>query len=55
MKTFAALATVALLSLPSLAHATYVCDKLFAEMHEITCPAGSVWDTHYHACIVTSG
>ena len=51
MKTFAALATVALISLPSIASATYVCDYMFAEKHGKHCPAGSSWDSHYHACI----
>ena len=53
MKTFAALATAVLIALPGLAQATYMCDKMFAEKHEISCPAGSVYDSHYHACIAT--
>ena len=51
MKTFAALLTVGLLSLPSVASATYICDKMFAEKYGKNCPAGSSWDASYHACI----
>jgi hypothetical protein len=53
MKRIAAFATVAMLTLPGIAHATYMCDKLFAETHTVTCPAGSSWDSYYHACIAT--
>lgn len=55
MKKIAALATVALIALPTIASATYVCDKRFAEMHGTSCPAGSAWDSAYHACIVVGG
>lgn len=51
MKTFAALATAAMILAPTIASATYVCDKRWAEMHGVSCPAGSTWDSSYHACI----
>ena len=53
MKLFTALATAVLITAPGLAQATYICDKMFAEKHQISCPAGSVYDTHYHARIST--
>lgn len=51
MRTFAALITVAAMLAPGLANATYMCDKRFAELHGKNCPAGSSWDSSYHACI----
>ena len=53
MKTFALLATIATFALPGVAHATYMCDKMFAEKYGKNCPAGSSWDSSYHACIAT--
>lgn len=57
MKTLIApvfgLVTALMIAAPGTAHATYMCDKLFAETHGTTCPAGSTWDTAYHACIAT--
>ena len=51
MKFFAAVLTAGMLTLPGIANATYVCDKMFAEKHGKNCPAGSSWDSSYHACI----
>ena len=52
MKLFAALLTAAAILAPGLANAAYVCNKRFAEIHGQNCPAGSVWDASYHACII---
>lgn len=53
MKFIAAIATAALIVAPSIASATYVCDKRWSEMHPTTCPSGSTWDASSHACIIT--
>ena len=55
MKTFAICLTALLAVAPGAALASYMCDKRFAEVHGQNCPAGSVWDSSYHACIVTGG
>ena len=48
-----AFAVAAVLTLaPTIASATYMCDKRFAEVHGTTCPAGSSWDSGSHVCIV---
>ena len=52
MKLFSALIAATLILTPVTASASYICNKKFAEMHGTNCPAGSVWDKSYHACIV---
>lgn len=51
MKAFAAILTATIVLAPGLAQATYMCDKRFSEVHGKNCPAGSSWDSSYHACI----
>ncbi len=51
MKTFAMLLTAAAILAPTIASATYMCDRRFAEIYGKNCPAGSTWDNNYHACI----
>ena len=51
MKTIAMIITAATILAPTIASATYMCDKRFAEIHGTNCPAGSTWDSSYHACI----
>ena len=53
MKTIAMLITTAALLAPTVASATYMCDKRFAEVYGKNCPAGSTWDNSYHACITS--
>ena len=53
MKTILTALTVATLLAPTVASATYMCDKMFAEKYGQSCPAGSVWDSTQHACMVS--
>jgi len=53
MKTFLYALTAAVVLAPTVASATYMCDKMFAEKYGQSCPAGSVWDKSQHACMVT--
>ena len=55
MKKIAAGLTALMILAPSVASAKYMCEKRFAEVYGGSCPAGSVWDSSYNACIVTSG
>ena len=51
MKAFAIILAAAVVVAPGVASASYMCDKRFAEIHGTSCPAGSVWDSGYHACV----
>lgn len=55
MKTFAAILTASLVLAPTVASATYMCDKMWSAKYGHACPAGSVYDSSSQACIVTSG
>lgn len=52
MKKIAILMTAALIAAPTIASATYMCDKRFAEIYGKNCPSGSTWSEIDHACIV---
>jgi hypothetical protein len=52
MKKLAIAVTAVLTLAPTIASATYMCDKRFAEVYGTNCPAGSSWDSSAHACMV---
>ncbi len=53
MKKITAGLTALMILAPTIASATtYMCSKRHAEIYGTACPAGSSWDSSYHACIV---
>lgn len=55
MKPFAAVIAACLMLAPTIASASYLCDKAWQAKFGHSCPAGSVFDASTHSCIVTSG